>query len=50
METKRKQRRKKSELNDSIWNAFEKMVIEHGFNAITLAGLAKEIDVELPLV
>jgi AcrR family transcriptional regulator len=50
MKTERKQRRKKKELDETIWNTFEKMVIEHGFNAITIAGLAKEAGVELPVL
>jgi AcrR family transcriptional regulator len=50
MEIKKKQRRKKKELDEIIWNSFEKLVIERGFNAITIACLAKEAKVELPVL
>ena len=50
METEKKQRRKKKELDEAIWTALEKLIIERGFNEITLAGLAQEAGVEPPVI
>jgi hypothetical protein len=50
MEVEKRSRRSKSELNETIWNSFEKMVVEHGFNGITIIGLAKEAGVEPPVL
>ena len=50
METEKKQRRKKKELDEAIWNALERIIIERGFNDITLAGLAHEAGVDPPVI
>lgn len=43
-------RRKKKELEDIIWAAFERLVISEGFNGITLVKLAREAGVEPPVI
>jgi AcrR family transcriptional regulator len=46
----KKQRRKKKEIDKAIWTAFEKIVIERGFNAVTIAELAKKSGIEYVLL
>jgi len=50
MATEKKARRKKKELDEAIWNALEKQIIENGFNDVTLIKLAQEAGVELPVI
>ena len=50
MATEKKARRKKKELDEAIWNALEKHIIENGFNDVTLIKLAQEAGVELPVI
>jgi AcrR family transcriptional regulator len=45
----KKIRRTKKEIEDAIWNTLQKLVIQKGFNNLTLTGLAKEAGVN-PLV
>ena len=45
-----KKRRTKKELEEIIWNAFERLVIREGFNGITLIKLAREAGVEPPVI
>ncbi|MDR1729264.1 MAG: TetR/AcrR family transcriptional regulator [Prevotellaceae bacterium] len=50
MEIKRKQRRKKKELDEIIWNALENLIIRNGFNEVTFTKLAQEAKVEPPII
>jgi len=50
MNEKKRHRRTKEELDEIIWNALKKQVVERGFNNITLVGLAKEAGVEPPVI
>ncbi|MDR1729197.1 MAG: TetR/AcrR family transcriptional regulator [Prevotellaceae bacterium] len=50
MEIKRKQRRKKKELDEAIGNALERLIVKYGFNDITFTRLAQEAKVEPPIL
>ena len=49
-EKEKRKRRTKKELEEIIWNAFERLVIKDGFNRITLIKLAREAGVEPPVI
>jgi AcrR family transcriptional regulator len=46
MSTQERRRRTKKELDETIWAALERLIIEHGFNGVTLVKLAQEAGVE----
>jgi AcrR family transcriptional regulator len=48
--SKPRKRRKKKELEEIIWAAFERLVIADGFNGVTLVKLAREAKVEPPVI
>ncbi|MDR1698516.1 MAG: TetR/AcrR family transcriptional regulator [Prevotellaceae bacterium] len=54
METKvqktRKPRRTKEAIDTAIWDAVERLAIKKGFTGITLTGLAKEAEIEPPVI
>jgi len=49
-ENEARKRRTKKELSEIIWNAFERLVIKEGFNGVTLIKLAREANVEPPVI